>query len=167
MPQYVLDTNVFVEAYRSRYPMDIAPGFWDQLEQLARSGDIASIEKVKKEMEGNQDRLEGWVNGSLPEGFFLSDEEDEEVLPAYAQVVQWADASSHYKRAAKDRFLQGDRADAWLVANCSTKGGIIVTEETREPDRKSEIKVPDAADPFGVKCVNTVEMMRDLGVRIG
>lgn len=29
--KYIIDSNVFITAYRQIYPFDIAPSFWDQL----------------------------------------------------------------------------------------------------------------------------------------
>lgn len=35
MPLYVLDTNVFIEAHRDTYPLDVATSFWNTLKKLA------------------------------------------------------------------------------------------------------------------------------------
>lgn len=46
MSVYVLDSNIFIEAHRSNYPLDVATTFWDVLKQLAQEGKIISIDKV-------------------------------------------------------------------------------------------------------------------------
>ena len=35
---YLLDTNVFVEAYRRYYGLDLCPGFWDSLTHFCEEG---------------------------------------------------------------------------------------------------------------------------------
>ncbi|MEX0771303.1 MAG: DUF4411 family protein, partial [Balneolaceae bacterium] len=35
MPVYVLDTNIFIQAHRVTYPLDVATSFWNALKKLA------------------------------------------------------------------------------------------------------------------------------------
>lgn len=60
MPVYVLDSNFFIEAHRSHYPIDVAAGFWNKVRQLAEEGKIISIDKVKNELYDKNDALEEW-----------------------------------------------------------------------------------------------------------
>jgi Zn-dependent peptidase ImmA (M78 family) len=39
-PPYVLDANVFIEAARRYYALDLAPGFWQKLTQYASAGAV-------------------------------------------------------------------------------------------------------------------------------
>lgn len=48
---YLLDANVFIEAKRRYYAFDICPGFWDALLMQHENAKVASIDRVKKELE--------------------------------------------------------------------------------------------------------------------
>ena len=66
---YVLDTNVFIEAARRYYAFDIAPHFWQMLNDHANHGHILSIDRVKVELERGKDELAEWASGSFHEHF--------------------------------------------------------------------------------------------------
>ncbi|MBV2196118.1 MAG: DUF4411 family protein [Flavobacterium sp.] len=63
-------------------------------------------------------------------------------------------------------FLEADEADAWLIAFAMTYGNQIVTHEVSKPNSKSRVMVPDAANPFNIICIKTVDLFRALGVKI-
>jgi hypothetical protein len=54
MPQnsrpYILDANVFMQAFRDKYPFDVCPGFWEALTQQHKQGNILSIDRVRQEI---------------------------------------------------------------------------------------------------------------------
>lgn len=89
---YILDTNVFIEAARRYYALDIAPGFWDALISIASEGRILSIDKVKVEIDYGNDALKDWADGSFHQWFVSTDQDD--VLYAYASVMQWAQSQA-------------------------------------------------------------------------
>lgn len=57
---YVLDTNVFIEAHRRYYSLDLCPGFWDCLAHFCGKARLLSIDRVRSEMMGG-DELAQWV----------------------------------------------------------------------------------------------------------
>jgi hypothetical protein len=158
---FVLDSNFFIEAHRVSYPFDVVPTFWIKVKELADKGIIISIDKVHKEINQNKDELTIWCDNNLPKGFF---KDTKIVITEYIEVSKWANSkSSHYNTNALNEFLDADEADAWLVAFSITTGNIVVTHETSEPMRKNRVKLPDAANPFKIKCMKTIEMFRLLG----
>jgi hypothetical protein len=158
---FVLDSNFFIQAHRMHYPMDIVPSFWLKIKELATNGVIVSIDKVKDELHLNKDELTVWCDDHLPKDFF---KETDVVIGEYIAVTAWANSkSAHYNVAALNEFLDTTEADAWLVAYSISNGSRIVTHETSEPNSKKKIKIPDACSPFGVSCLNTIEMFRYLG----
>ncbi len=50
MKQYLLDSNVLIQAHRMYYPFDVVPGFWTKLIDLSNRGVIRSIDKVKRDV---------------------------------------------------------------------------------------------------------------------
>jgi predicted nucleic acid-binding protein len=75
MTVYVVDTNFFIQAHRSYYPLDVVPTFWRRVRDLAEEGKIVSIDKVKDEIYGNKDALRDWCKSNLPHNFFCNSED--------------------------------------------------------------------------------------------
>lgn len=164
MPVYILDSNVFIQAHRSNYPLDVATGFWNALKQLANDGHIISIDKVKDEIDVNEDSLKEWTDANLPDDFFKTTN-DQQILNKYGLMAPWAESKSdHYQRGAIDEFLAFERADAWLVAFCMATGDTLVTQEVSNPGQKNRIPIPEPCNHFGVSYCNMIEMFRELGV---
>lgn len=158
---FVLDSNFFIQAHRLHYPMDIVPGFWIKIKELADKGIIVSIDKVRDELTLNKDELTQWCEDNLPPSFFKDTSVN---IGEYVAISTWVNSkSAHYTMAALNEFLDATEADAWLIAYAMANQTSIVTHETSEPNRRSKVKIPDACFPFGVSCLNTIEMFRYLG----
>jgi Domain of unknown function (DUF4411) len=163
MTVYVVDSNFFIQAHRVNYPLDIAFSFWNKVKELAESGKIISIDKVKSELYDKNDALEDWCKANLPEVFFKS---TDEVMAEYGRVSTWAiSMNHHYLPNALNEFLDADEADAFLVAYslADSSNRIIVTQEISQPNRKNKIKIPEVCNPINVRFLNTIEMFRELG----
>ncbi len=161
---FLLDSNFFIEAHRTSYPFDVVPSFWIKVKELAEQGKIISIDKVKKELLQNKDELSDWIIDNLPEDFF---KDTSSVVPNYATLTGWVySKSSQYSPTAISEFLDADEADAWLIAFAMTYENHIVTHEVSKPNSKSRVMLPDAAKPFNVNCVKTIDLFRALGVKI-
>lgn len=164
MPNFLLDSNFFIQAHRIIYPLDVVTGFWNKVKELASEEKIISIDKVKNEIYKNEDELKKWMNVNLSPQFF-KDSQLPEVLVNYSKIVHWAQARSDFyiQRALTD-FLEYENADSWLVAYALTlnKDCILVTQEVSQPNRKSSIKIPDVCNAFGIQAMNTIEMFRIL-----
>ena len=166
--QLILDSNVFIQAYRYHYPMDIFPSFWNKLIELAYEGFIVSIDKVKKELYKYDDNLKIWCDNNLPPNFFASTY-NEEVIKEYKKLAEWAaHKNDRYTQKAIRDFLDSDNADAFLIAYVAVapKNRILVTQEVSSPNSKRTIKIPDVCKEFGLRCINLVEMLRLLGISI-
>ena len=163
MAVYVLDSNFFIQAHRSTYPLDIATGFWNKVSQLANAGTIVSIDKVKEELYKNNDALKSWCKDNLPEEFFKN---SADTITQYGRVVNWAmSRRNHYQQKALDEFLDAEEADAFLVAYAlaDSQDRIIVTQEVSNPNQRNKVKIPDCCNALGVKHINTIAMFRELG----
>lgn len=167
MSLYLVDSDIFIQAHRATYPIDVMPSFWNKIKDLALSGRIKSIDKVKQEIYQNsshEDELKDWCLNNLPSDFFI---ETAPVIENYIQIVRWAEGKrSFYKSFALTEFLGADIADPWLVATAMNKDIIVVTQEKSQPDRKSRIKIPEVCDAFEVNFLNTIEMLRSLGEQV-
>ncbi|MDZ7742213.1 MAG: DUF4411 family protein [Bacteroidota bacterium] len=163
MAAFVVDSNFFIQAHRTTYPLDIATGFWIKLKHLADSGTIISIDKVKNELYDKNDALEAWCKVNLPQDFFKSSADS---MAEYGQVIAWAmSKSGHYLQNALNEFMDADEADAFVIAYCLADpiNRVLVTQEISEPNRKNKVKIPDCCNALGVTFNNTIEMFRQLG----
>ena len=61
-PAFVVDANVFIDLARY-YPDDIAPTFWSQLVECAKSKQWLSIDRVQAEIAKKED----WIPPYSPE----------------------------------------------------------------------------------------------------
>jgi len=161
---YLLDADTFIAAARRYYAFDLVPSFWDHLIRLASDGRIASIDRIKKQLEDGNDRLAEWVKeGNMREAFLSTDQAD--VIGAYQEIMTWVQNNHQFMDAAKAKFAADE--DGWLVAYAKAKNCIVVTNETFRPDVKNRVPIPNICRQFGVTSVDTFQMLRALGVRIG
>jgi len=163
MTVYLVDSNFFIQAHRYTYPLDVVKGFWTKVKELADTGTIISIDKVKAELYDKNDDLETWCKANLPASFFY---DTSTVMSEYGTISVWAASkASHYLPNAISEFLDADEADAFLIAFALTdhQNRIIVTHERSQPDIKRKVKIPEPCDELGVSYINTIEMFRQLG----
>lgn len=161
---YLLDSNVFITAHRMHYPLDIVISFWDKLEELAKAGQVISIDKVKNELFRAEDELKTWCTGNLPPTFF---KDSQPCIGAYTRLVQWANSmDKQYMQRAITEFMEADNADAWLAAYALEKNCKIVTYEKSSPEIKRRIKIPEVCSTFSIPYTDPIGMLRELKVRI-
>jgi len=160
---FVIDTSVFIEAYKRYYSFDIAPSFWNALVQHAESGHIISIDRVKQEMNSfhKEDELSKWANEHFVEWFEPTDKP--EVISTYGHIITWAVQQDQYYDAAKNEFASA--ADSWLIAFAKTYNFTVVTHEQFDPNSKRRILIPNVCHAFNVPYVDTFDMLRCLGVK--
>ena len=160
---YVLDANVFIEASRHYYAFDIAPRFWQILIDHASNGHVLSIDRVKQELDRGKDDLAEWANNDFHENFVST--EDDDVIAAYRRIMIWSQDNDQFTPSAKAEFA--NVADGWLVAYALAKQCVVVTREQFDANIRRKVKIPNVCHAFSVKYVDTFQMMRELGVRVG
>ena len=162
MPEYWIDSNVFIQAANGPYGFDIAPGFWVALDNLTASGRIVSSSTVYDELLKKDDEVAKWARERRT-ATALFVEPDEGVQTAFQEVAQYVQSEYATNQAAK--FLSG--ADPWLIAHAMASDGKVVTQEARVGDDSIKVKIPNVCDFFEVESLNVYEMLRELGVSIG
>lgn len=162
--KYLLDSNIFINAYNLHYHPSYCESFWAWLHNAHQLGCFHSIDKVKEELikpVGSLDELSQSLRAQMvPDEFFISSLTDPEVIPNYAQLIAWAARHNHYNKEAKETFSDSKYADAPLIATAMTYGYSIVTAEKSSPQSQKSIKIPDAANAHQVKCYTLNEILR-------
>ena len=161
---YLLDANVFIEAAKHYYAFDLVGSFWNELVNKAEEGHIESIDKVKLEIDNKKDKLQEWADGNFLPWFRATGQTD--VLNAYGKIMRWADDGDFSDKAKKD-FADQRKADAWIVAYAITKRCVVVTHEQHKPDAKHKIPIPNVCHTFGIRYLNTFQMLRELNITLG
>lgn len=158
---YVLDTNVFIEAYRRYYAFDIVPAFWQALLTQAQNGNLRSIDRVLDELRRNRDELTRWATQQFRNSFHST--QDDQTLRQYVRVIAWVQGQNQFTNTAKDDFADG--ADGWLVAHALVHSCVVVTQEKASASARKRVPLPNVCQQFGVRCMDTFEMLRALRIR--
>ncbi len=162
MSTYLIDTNVFIQAYKEDYPFDVAVSFWDVIKQLANDGKIFSIDKVKTELYVQDDDLKTWCQNNLPSDFFKP---SQGAVGEYGQLINWAaNTTPKYKPNAIAEFSTTTVADAWLIAYAKKNDAKVVSLEIGGKGTIKRVIIPDVCKAFSIDCLRTMEMFRELGV---
>ena len=157
--EYWLDTNVFSEGMKGPYGFDIAPRFWEIIDELTNAGRLACPTLVYDELRDAPDVLKEWAAARRLSGLFVDPSED--VQLRYGKVVDYV-ASRYPQNQETRRFLGG--SDPWLISHADAMGGKVVSLEQRVKEDSNKPKIPNVCDYFGVEYANTYEMLRELGV---
>lgn len=150
---YSIDTSSLIWAWRFAYPRERFPSVWAHIENLVRSGDLKASPMVLAELERQEDDLHTWA-AAKPEMFIDLDDaqqqEVREIMAAHAGIVQ----------PGEDRV----NADPFVIALARCRGLAVVSEERRSGNPNTP-KIPNVCAARGVRCVNLLGLMGDLGWR--
>src|SRR3972149_2890543 len=143
MADYWLDTNVLIESKKRYYAFDLAPPFWQFIEQKAAEGVLCASTLVYGELvDESDDDLADWVKDRKDSPLFM--EPDQAVQDTFRRIAQYVNVTYAPRIAAP--FLA--KADGWGIAHAGTYGGTVVTLEKRHPDM-NQVKIPNVCERFG------------------
>lgn len=159
--KYIFDTNVLITAKNTYYAFDVVPGFWQCLDEFVKRGVVASIDKVKMELDRSKDELTQWVDEHISNAFKSTDSVD--VVREYRKIIPWVNSQEQFLESAQYDFARG--ADGWLVAYAKVKQSTVVTNEAYNPERKNKVPIPNVCQEFSVAFINTFDLLKELGVQ--
>ena len=148
---YTLDSNILIGLVQ-RYPRDIFPGIWHQVETSVANGDSCICEAIHREVHRGGDELYNWAK-HLP-GFIcaVTDEELETVSEIAIDHPGWVQG-------------QLNEADPFIIAHAKAEGSVVVTEENRKgpntEDRNQ--KIPNISSEHGVDTMKFFDFVRVQG----
>lgn len=151
------------------YPFDLAPSFWEQLEEKLKDGSVVLLDMVKNEITEGHDELSNWMK-SL-QGINIIDHRTPEIIEKYSRVLGAVQSNTCYKQSALAEWSRESVADPWLIATAAVRKLTIVTFEKKNgglsPKNPSKnAKIPDVAIEFGVSVCDLYYMMRSLSFRL-
>ena len=157
---YTLDANVLMAAHHNFYPPDVFSGFWDCMADHFARGRLSIIDRVREEIITPPELVQ-WVDQASM-GITVPTN-SEAVTRTYGQMADWVEQNDRFLPAALDEFARG--ADGWLAAYALASGAVLVTNEVSDANARARVPLPNLCAEFGVLCLNTVGMLRELDAR--
>jgi hypothetical protein len=151
---YCLDTSVFINGWNKHYPPEVFPKVWTTMEEAFGAGRVSCPREVLEEMRKKTDTLREWAD--LWERIFH--EHSEAVQKAFRTIVNHQDYQK-LQNPVKGRST----GDAWVVAHAQVHNAIVVAEEMPKNERSTKVKIPDVCRALKVKCIKTVDFLKDIG----
>jgi len=147
--RYVLDTSALLEAHVRAYPMRTFPGLWRRLSGVIAAGRLMIPEEVLEELGRKDDGCADWAKNN--NGFVIPIDEAQQdavrlILRDYPKLV--------------DDQKGRSQGDPWVIALAKVTEATEVTQEHPAPRR---IKIPDVCEGIGIKWINLVRLLDELG----
>lgn len=170
---YLLDANGFITPYNTYYQFELAPTYWETLQQYIESGDIAILDMVFKEITYDRDQeypLSDWAK-SINIAHRINHSTNI-IIPYYTKVLDYLRNCPYYKTSALTEWSLSTVADPWLIAAAmSDSKYTIVTLEVPNGHRSKinpckKAKIPEIASDLGVKCIHLFDMMKNLKFKL-
>ena len=153
--EYCIDASVIIAAWQEDYPKDVFPSLWPQLAE--HRTDMVLIKPIYEQIDPAKSLLRMWMvdNGfkSIP-----IDGEVEELSLLLEKEYQ-----------VREKSKGADGKDIKLIAYAKINNKIVVTDEEEQPQKpvkKYNYKIPLICDEKEMECINFIEMIRRLGIRI-
>ena len=150
--RFCLDTNAFIEPWHRRYPPDMFPRFWEQLDALAEDGVVLAPEEVLRELSKVDDDLYGWAKARQDSLFRTI---DDEVQTAVLSMLR------QFPRLVDDKKGR-NVADPWVIAQAQVCSAVVVTDE--KAVRGKSPKIPDVCEAIGIPWTSHIEFMREVNM---
>ena len=159
---YWVDASVYITAKQGPYRFKVWGVFWAFLGKQIEAGRIRSPKMVYQEIVRNEepdDELSIWVKNRRSNGLCVAP--SQLVQEAFRKIADYVQSNPRYPQPQIARFLSG--ADPWLIAQAIVTKGVVVTMETDLKPESKVIRIPDVCHHFGVRCIDTADMLEELG----
>jgi hypothetical protein len=166
---YLLDANTLIHAKNLYYPFQRVPEFWEWLIHKGEEGAIKVPPEIHDEISDKgtprerRDDLALWSESPEFLEHLLLDEEVDQV-----QVAQITYGG--YTPTPTEDDLEKMGNDPFLLAhaNLDPEHRVVVTTEVSKPKRQGANRhIPDVAKTFGIRCINTFQMIHELDFSTG
>lgn len=158
---YLIDSCSLIELNR-KYPIDIFPPLWQNVQTLIDHGFLVSPNEVLKEIEKGDDHLKEWCKKQKKLFKQLTPEQVKIVQDILAKHPEWLNEESMTPIA--DPFviaLAVDMEHDTQKTLIETIKKRIVVSEERMSGKKT--KVPYVCQEYNIECIFLIEMFRKEG----
>jgi len=149
---YCVDTSCFRELAR-HYPTAIFPGVYHEFERLVEQGQLFTIEDVLEDY--IEPEVKQWIKTRCPTCIARKDQSVvdclTEIMAAHPDFVEHSKTTSDSDQPLVALALALSRSTRSTI--------VVVTQETKRGPAATEMKIPDACESYGIKCVNLLRMM--------
>ena len=160
---FCLDTSAFIEPWIRRYPIDVFPTYWQQLELWISEQRIISPQEVCEDIKKKEDDLYKWVKRQ--DGLFKMPEA--EVQKALQNVLNIYQAVHRQRRHvdpnAIPKEMQG--SDPWVIAQAKASSAVVVSGESRGANEPC-LKIPNICARVQVECINVLSLIREMELKL-
>lgn len=169
MKKYLLDTNIYIDAYDRYYRNEYFPSYWEKF-SLILNDHVVVPKVVKDEIIQSLWFLE-WLKDNYSDNILNHKNYSE----AWQTILDYVQSSGLYKDEALTKQTTGwaneSIADPWIVAIAKEEGLIVVSNEDRIPNLGKgnpikSTKVPDVCDRQGVRCIGRNEFFGEIGLSV-
>jgi len=157
---YVIDTSSLIEL--KKFPIDVFPSLWENIEALIAKGRMISHKEVFKELSYQDDALKKWAQNQKM--FFRDLDSNQltivrEILRKYPSL-----ANSDRETPSADPFVIALAIeltrDPQMTLTPSARKRMVVSEERLHGNR---IRIPFVCKEYGIECITMIEMCRSEG----
>ncbi|MCW5936898.1 MAG: DUF4411 family protein [Fimbriimonadaceae bacterium] len=158
------DANIII-TLNEQFPSTIIPKIHELAESQVKTGRIRVCEHVFREMKGGV--AKEWADQHKEKCFEPVTNETMKVIREVAAIPDFVDATKTESVDA-DHFLVATALAHHRNPNQDLFAGeaIVVTMEKRKKPEKQRLKVPDACDHLGVKCVDFYGWLNECGYKL-
>jgi len=139
--RYRVDTSGWLDGWQRNYPPDVFPTLWRRVEIVIESGDIFSSEEVYVELQKKDDEIHDWMKAR------------KEMLVPLTESIQTLASE-----------LLSEFPDPFVIATAIDKNATVVTGEPITGNL-SKPRIPDVCNVRGVRCINFLQMIRELELK--
>ncbi|MDH4129556.1 MAG: DUF4411 family protein [Spirochaetota bacterium] len=148
---YCIDTSAIIDPWRNRFPPDIFPSIWQEIDNLIINNQLKAPREVYNELENQDDEILEWAKNHKNNLFIDLDEYEQslviDILNKFPKLID-------YNKTKPD-------ADPFIIALAKSKGYTVVTME--RPGSFEYPKIPFVCKDYNVRCINILEFIRELG----
>ncbi len=168
--KYCLDANIFITAWYLTYPPEIFESLWNQL--ISSKDEIILIKKIFDEIEPySRKNRNKHSEKDLEENYALRTwlEDNKFSVTDVEKSVRDSSLLMEEKYQIKPNSKGASENDILLIAYAKHHNHSVVTFEAQQPQRpedKSKYKIPLICENQNVECLNFVEFLREVGIKI-
>lgn len=138
-------------AAKQKYPKNLFPSLWQNIETKIEVGEIVSIKNIQVEVEVVDTSVKTWSRQLSQFRFYKNldqtcIDEAQRIIQTYPHIIKIGNT---------------DEADPYLIAYAKINNLTIITEENSSGATINLKKIPDICLREGVRCINLLQLIRE------